>query len=173
MKPTSPTTTAQEGGRTLDAASIPDDHPLHMLAHLLRREDLSASGGYITLCFLFVTSNLIRGRFAPLLRHLGLYEAKLGVLLVLHAFDPESVNQTDLAACSQISPASATDIMRALVAENRVTLHSDPLDAHTLRVRLTNEGRDLLNTTVRPMLTALERCTFGLPAAPGHPRSHA
>ncbi|WP_052360892.1 MarR family winged helix-turn-helix transcriptional regulator [Geminisphaera colitermitum] len=158
---------APDGGKAFDGA-CPDRHPLHALAHLIRRGSLRTSEGYAILVTLLVTSRLIRGYFEPLLRRLGLYETKLGALIVLHAFDPESVIQADLAAYTQVSQATMTDVIDVLVSEKRVTRNPDPLDRRAHRIRLTSEGRDFLNTTVRPALAALEHCTLGLTSEERH-----
>jgi DNA-binding MarR family transcriptional regulator len=107
-------------------------------------------------CFaLAVASRSVIGVYRPVLDRLGLTHPQYLVMLALWEQSPLSV--TDVGRLLQLDLATASPLIKRLEALGLVDRRRDPSDERTLRVTLTDAGRDLRSEALSVPTTVMER----------------
>jgi DNA-binding MarR family transcriptional regulator len=142
-RPASSTTSAPAAGPHFDAAEI---NPL-----ALERQ----------VCFaLAVASRSVIGVYRPVLERLGLTHPQYLVMLALWEQSPLSVS--DVARLLQLDLATASPLIKRLEGLGLVDRRRDPADERTLRVTLTDAGRELRTEALKVPGTVMERLDLTL-----------
>ena len=94
------------------------------------------------LCFaLYAASRAVTQRYRPLLDELGLTYPQYLVLLVL--WEHDTVPIKDIGAALQLDYGTLTPLIKRLEANGLLHRERSPQDERTVRVSLTQQGRDL------------------------------
>ena len=143
------TTTIDQSGSTsgpspavsTPSASLPDLNPL-----ALERQ----------VCFaLAVASRSVIGVYRPVLERLGLTHPQYLVMLALWEQSPLSVS--DVGRLLQLDLATASPLIKRLEGLGLVDRRRDPADERTLRVTLSEAGRELRHEALSVPTTVMER----------------
>ena len=112
-------------------------------------------------CFaLAIASRSVIGVYRPVLEGLGLTHPQYLVMLALWERSPLSV--TDVARLLQLDLATASPLIKRLEALGLVDRRRDPADERTLRVTLTEAGRELRTDALKVPGTVMERLDLTL-----------
>ena len=112
-------------------------------------------------CFaLAVASRSVIGVYRPVLERLGLTHPQYLVMLALWEQSPLSVS--DVARLLQLDLATASPLVKRLEGLGLVDRRRDPADERTLRVTLTDAGRDLRTQALEVPGTVMERLDLTL-----------
>lgn len=112
-------------------------------------------------CFaLAVASRSVIGVYRPVLERLGLTHPQYLVMLALWERSPLSVS--DVARLLQLDLATASPLIKRLEALGLVDRRRDPADERTLRVTLTDAGRDLRTEALKVPATVMDRLDLTL-----------
>ena len=112
-------------------------------------------------CFaLAIASRSVIGVYRPVLERLGLTHPQYLVMLALWEQSPLSV--TDVARLLQLDLATASPLIKRLEALGLVDRRRDPADERTLRVTLTDAGRELRAEALKVPGTVMERLDLTL-----------
>lgn len=127
----------------------PDAAPINPLA--LERQ----------VCFaLAVASRSVIGVYRPVLERLGLTHPQYLVMLALWEQSPLSVS--DVARLLQLDLATASPLIKRLEGLGLVDRRRDPADERTLRVTLTDAGRELRTEALKVPGTVMGRLDLTL-----------
>ena len=112
-------------------------------------------------CFaLAVASRSVIGVYRPVLERLGLTHPQYLVMLALWEESPLSVS--DVARLLQLDLATASPLIKRLEGLGLVDRRRDPADERTLRVTLTDAGRELRTEALEVPGTVMERLDLTL-----------
>ena len=112
-------------------------------------------------CFaLAVAARSVIGVYRPVLERLGLTHPQYLVMLALWEQSPLSV--TDVGRLLQLDLATASPLIKRLEALGLVDRRRDPADERTLRVTLTDAGRELRTEALGVPVTVMERLDLTL-----------
>lgn len=153
-------------GPSPDERMAPDcclTHPLKMLVRITRQSQLGDPEACAAILALLSASRQLHNHLHRVLARLDLSEVKLTTLVSLYAIDPEPSTPADLALHAQVSRATMTDTLEALHTRNWIVRDRTRSDRRVLHIHLTDEGRALIERTVRPFLTTLNQCAQALP----------
>jgi DNA-binding MarR family transcriptional regulator len=107
-------------------------------------------------CFaLAVASRSVIGVYRPVLERLGLTHPQYLVMLALWEQSPLSVS--DVGRLLQLDLATASPLIKRLEGLGLVDRRRDPADERTVRVTLTDAGRDLRDEALSVPTTVMER----------------
>jgi DNA-binding MarR family transcriptional regulator len=107
-------------------------------------------------CFaLAVAARSVIGVYRPVLERLGLTHPQYLVMLALWEESPLSV--TDVGRLLQLDLATASPLIKRLEALGLVDRRRDPADERTLRVTLTDAGRELRTEALSVPVTVMDR----------------
>ena len=107
-------------------------------------------------CFaLAVASRSVIGVYRPVLERLGLTHPQYLVMLALWEQSPLSVS--DVGRLLQLDLATASPLIKRLEGLGLVDRRRDPSDERTLRVTLTDAGRELRDEALSVPTTVMER----------------
>ncbi|HEY0240847.1 MAG TPA: MarR family transcriptional regulator [Friedmanniella sp.] len=130
----------------------------------LEREDLAELNPLALerqVCFaLAVASRSVIGVYRPVLERLGLTHPQYLVMLALWEQSPLSVS--DVGRLLQLDLATASPLIKRLEALGLVDRRRDPADERTLRVTLTDAGRELRTQALDVPPTVMERLELTL-----------
>jgi len=88
-----------------------------------------------------------------------LSELQFGVLIVLFSLDPDPIGSADLAVHTAVSRSAITDALDHLEERKLVTRTRDSVDRRVIYVRLTNEGRALVEPATLSFLRIVQNVT--------------
>lgn len=112
-------------------------------------------------CFaLAVASRSVIGVYRPVLERLGLTHPQYLVMLALWEQSPLSIS--DVGRLLQLDLATASPLVKRLEALGLVDRRRDPADERTVRVTLTDAGRDLRTEALSVPTTVMERLDLTL-----------
>ena len=112
-------------------------------------------------CFaLAVASRSVIGVYRPVLERLGLTHPQYLVMLALWEESPLSVS--DVARLLQLDLATASPLIKRLEGLGLVDRRRNPADERTLRVTLTDAGRDLRTEALSVPETVMDRLDLTL-----------
>ena len=112
-------------------------------------------------CFaLAIAARSVIGVYRPVLERLGLTHPQYLVMLALWEQSPLSV--TDVGRLLQLDLATASPLIKRLEALGLVDRRRDPADERTLRVTLTDAGRELRTEALSVPTTVMERLELSI-----------
>jgi DNA-binding MarR family transcriptional regulator len=134
-------------------ASVPPDSLVArtLLATARQRPGLDEARCRLVLEWLR-TGAAVRGVLRQSLAPCGLTELKFAALVVLFTLDPEPSTPADLAIHAGVSRAAITEALDGLQAHRLVERARDPVDRRTVNVRLTEAGRETVNSALQRFL---------------------
>ncbi len=88
-----------------------------------------------------------------------LSELQFGVILMLHALDPERATAADLAVHTAVSRSAMTDALDHLERLRLVSRTRDEHDRRILQIALTSQGRTTAEPATRSLLQSLTAIT--------------
>lgn len=94
-----------------------------------------------------------------------LSELQFGVLVVLFSLDPDPIGSADLAVHTAVSRSAITDALDHLEERKLVTRTRDSADRRMIYVRLTSEGRALVEPATLGFLRIVQSVTRFLDAS--------
>lgn len=135
-----------------------------LIAIARQREGFDAERCQLVLAHLDTSTMLHTAIHQALAPH-RLSELQFGVLLVLFSLDPDPIGSADLAVHTAVSRSAITDALDHLEARKLVTRTRDHTDRRVIYVRLTAEGRALVEPATLDVLRVVQSVTRFLDTA--------
>lgn len=111
-------------------------------------------------CFsVYVLNRLINRVYGPLLKEIDLTYPQLIILLVLGEKQEQFIDQ--LCTRTYLDTGTLTPLLKRLEAKDFVTRKRDLKDERRVSVKITQKGKDLLETKIAPIFTEI-KCVFQL-----------
>lgn len=137
-------------------------HALLAIAH--QREGFDSERCRLVLEHLDTSAMLHAAIHQSLAPH-HLSSLQFGVLVVLFSLDPDPIGSADLAVHTAVSRSAITEAVDHLEARKLVTRTRDQVDRRVIYVRLTTEGRKLVEPATQDFLRAVQSITRFLDSA--------
>lgn len=102
---------------------------------------------------LLMAREAVMAPLRPVLREHNITEPQWRVMRVIH--DRGAADATGLAEVGLLHAPSVTRILKELEERGLVVREPDPLDGRRMMISLSEEGRDLVRATARPMVRIL------------------
>lgn len=168
MARSAPKTTHAAPPPPRDDTSAPSDcltQPLKMLVRIARQSGLGDPDACTAILAMLSTSRRLHHHFQRVLARFDLSEVRLTTLVVLYALDPSPSSPADLALHAQVSRATMTDTLETMRLRNWIVRDRTRFDRRVFHIRLTDEGRAIVEQAVSPFLSTVNLCAQALTRA--------
>lgn len=153
---------ARMGSCSVSESALLNSHPIKMLMRIFRQSHLGDPEGCAAVLSLIAISKLLRANMRDVLTRFELSEVKLSVLICLYAEEPEPCTPAVLAQHVQVTRATMSTTIDGMCRRGWLDRQRGRDDRRTVLVSLTVAGRELVEKSVIPFLTAVARSSEAL-----------